>query len=112
MNENGVRPYCKKPVACVAGTRGKCRLCHGERSARDAAIAAYHANGARTLKEVGDRFGISEHRTSEILRRLGVKGRKQYHRSHQDLSKEQERHFRTLCAKGIPAAMAHEEVRR
>lgn len=112
MNDRGVRPYCKRPASCVAGTRGKCRLCHGTPSQRNDAIVAYHNKGARTLREVAVRFGLSYQRIQMILRDVGVTARKQHHRSLRDLSSGQRRRFHTLCNKGFSAADAHVAVRR
>jgi hypothetical protein len=110
MNKRGARPYCKLPALCAAGTRGPCAVCHAQRKRHDA-IAARYDNGNRTMTEVGAYFGISRQRVGIILREAGVIVRPR-HRSRTELTRAQYRRFRTLCHCGIPAAVAHEEVRR
>lgn len=109
MNENSARPYCKRPVACVAGSRGKCRMCHKKRPPAD--IIAYHNNGKRTLAECAKRFGRTWQNIQRLLKSAGVTARKQPHRSHKDMTTDQRRLHRKLCRNGVPAAIAHEQVR-
>lgn len=75
-------------------------------------VVAYHNNGERTLKEVGERFGLSAEGVRLILKMEGIAARKQVHRSLKDLNPRQLRRYHTLCEKGVPSTFAHEEVRR
>jgi transposase-like protein len=105
------RPYCKRPAACASGTRGRCRFCHGK-AKRNEAIVAHYAKGAKTIKAVAAYFGVSPQRARIILLREGALQPKPPARSRKALTTDQFRRFRTMCAKGVPAAYAHEEVRR
>ena len=110
MNKRGARPYCKLPIACAAGTRGPCAVCHARRKRHDAVVARYD-NGNRTMTAVASYFGISRQRVGIILKDAGVKGQNARHRSRKEMTRTQYRQFRTLCGKGIPAATAHDWVR-
>lgn len=110
MSKRVARPYCKLPAACAAGTRKLCRVCLDKRQRRDLVVARYD-NGNRTIKAVGAYFGISHQRVAQILKDAGVKSARPC-RSRADMNTSQFRRFRTLCNRGIPAAVAHEEVRR
>lgn len=111
MNANGARPYCRLPLACAAGTRGRCRVCHGKRERADAIVARWD-NGTLTIKAVASYFGISPQRVRVVLQQAGVKAGVPRFRSRKELTADQYRRFRSMCTRGIPAAMAHEEVRR
>lgn len=80
--------------------------------ARSAAIIAYHNNGEKSLTAVGAHFGVSHQTVFKVLQRAGITARKHYFRSLQDLSVEQFKLFRKLCNAGVPASVAHVEVRR
>lgn len=110
MSKRVARPYCKLPAACAAGTRPLCRMCHDKRQRRDVVVARYD-NGSRTMKDVAAYFGISRERVRRILNDAGVKPVRTL-RSRADLNAAQYRRFRNICNRGIPAAVAHEEVRR
>lgn len=75
-NADGSRAYCQKPMACIAGKRGRCRLCQGN----EAAIVAYHDDGKHYLRETAAHFGVTKQHISQVLDRAGVFSRKQPHR--------------------------------
>lgn len=111
MNADGSRPYCKRPVACVAGTRGRCRVCQSKQSRRIDAIVARYKTGQHTISAVAAWFGLSRQYVGHILCKAGARDRGQMPRSRKDLTPKQLRRFRNLC-NSIPAALAHEMVRR
>ena len=72
-----VRPYCKQPGACVAGSRGACRVCHAEadkggwhppKTERNALVVAMREAG-RSLSSIATEFGISKQRVHQIVGR-------------------------------------------
>lgn len=73
-----------------------------EQIARCRAMIAYHDGGLRTLKEVGDRFGVTRERVRQILDKSGIEVR----RGNRDFTAEHQRRFDAYRAALTPGVRA------